>query len=269
MKTINLFLIVLTMICSLSGCNGLLNVEGTLDSTDYESRDNDTGDTNMYDSGDDDSDTQNTDRNTDDTTLPISETDEPLTEQPKDSTEEEPDTPDSKETGDISDAEKAEIELDDVLEVYHKATKVAAWFRQGSLLEVEAQMGLVDMSDRITKNNMTYFRVQSFASYSAFCEYLGTFFGDELTEFFLGYNGPRYVEHNGYLYGAFGIRGTNVFMGDETYDIEFVNSEKVNLLVKVEVLAKDMVTVEEYRTFVFPYELIDGKWVFTDFPTIR
>jgi len=158
---------------------------------------------------------------------------------------------------------------DEVMEAYRKATEAASWFRIASLLEQGDPSEPLDMSDQVVERDITYFRVRQFDSYSAFCEYLSTLFSDALVQSFLSGNGPMYIEHNGDLYGKFGMRGTNVFMGQESYKIEQVNSEQINLLVEVEVMEEDLMTVKEYQTFEFLYIQMNGKWVFATFPEIR
>lgn len=158
---------------------------------------------------------------------------------------------------------------DEVMEAYRKATEAASWFRIASLLEQGDPSEPLDMSDQVVEHDITYFRVWQFDSYSAFCAYLSTLFSDALVQSFLSGNGPMYIEHNGDLYGKFGMRGTNIFMGQESYEIEQVNGEQINLLVKVEVLEEDLMTVKEYQTFEFLYIQMNGKWVFATFPEIR
>lgn len=157
---------------------------------------------------------------------------------------------------------------DDVVKAYQKAREAASWFRIASMLE-DGSDGPIDMSDRVVENDLTYFRVKRFDSYADFSDHLTSCFSDEVIESLLSYNGTMYIEHNGLLYGRFGMRGTNVFMGEETYDIEYVNDETVHLLVKVERWEQDLTKVKEHQTFLFPYEQREGKWVFTDFPEIR
>lgn len=165
-------------------------------------------------------------------------------------------------------ASEKQIVFDEVVQAYHQASEAASWFRIASLPE-DGSQGAIDMSDQVIENDLTYFRVKQFDSYSGFIDYLGTLFSDEMIESFLAYNGHMYIEHNGYLYGRFGMRGTNIFMGEEIYHIEYVDNGKVHLLVIVEVMNEDLSAVKEYQTFIFPYENIEGKWVFTDFPEIR
>ena len=167
-----------------------------------------------------------------------------------------------------NDNNEPQIELDDVVKAYQTASEATSWFRIASLLE-DGSHGAIDMTTQVTYNDFNYFRAKQYDTYSEFIDYLGTLFSDELIESLLSYNGTMYINHNGYLYGRFGIRGTNIFIGDESYEIEYVNDSKINLLVKVEVMDEDLSTVKEYQTFIFPYENIEEKWVFTDFPEIR
>jgi len=160
------------------------------------------------------------------------------------------------------------IKLDDIVKAYQTAAEAASWFRIASLLETGNQ-DPINMSDEVIENDFHYFRIKQFDSYSAFIDYLGAIFSDKLIESFLTCNGTMYIDHHGYLYGRFGMRGTNIFMGKETYEMKYIHKEKVHLLVNVEVMEEDLSTVKEYQTFIFPYENIGGKWVFTDFPEIR
>ncbi|MBR6709597.1 MAG: hypothetical protein IKL84_07960 [Clostridia bacterium] len=182
-------------------------------------------------------------------------------------------TPDSMQTKTIDlkpivERAETQIEFNDVVKAYHSATEAASWFRIAGLLE-DGSQGAVVLSDRVIEKDLTYFKVNQFQSYSEFMDYLGTLFGDDLIESFLACNGTMYINHNGYLYGRFGMRGTNIFIGEETYKIEQIDDKKIHLLVTAEILEKDLSTVKEYQTFLFPYENRDGKWVFTDFPEIR
>ena len=64
-------------------------------------------------------------------------------------------------------------------------------------------------------------------------------------------------------------RGGDIFKGRESYSIIRESEEKYQLKVTVEIYGNDVETVEGYEEFLFTYENISGRWVFTAFPGIR
>jgi len=150
-----------------------------------------------------------------------------------------------------------------IIEAYRAASEAASWFRIASLLEQPAEGATVDTSNPVIQDDMHYFPVAQFASYNAFTDHLLTLFSQELLDWLME-NNHTYINHNGKLYASFGLRGTNPRMGEETYAVSKISDTHYQLTVTVDVMDQ-----EEDAIFLFPYQFIDGRWVFTDFPEIR
>jgi hypothetical protein len=80
----------------------------------------------------------------------------------------------------------------------------------------------------------------------------------------------RYRDFNGELYAIDADRGTDISKGEENVDIIWESENKFICKVQVELLdEKDFVTVAGYETHEFNYELVEGKWIFTNFYLFR
>ena len=146
-----------------------------------------------------------------------------------------------------------------ILRAYNEATEAASWFRIGTMP--------TDWDDFVDIGDMRYFKTVRFETYRDLREYLKSLFSVSIVDELL--SGETYIDHNGRLYAIDAARGADIFMGRESYSITRESEEKYQLKVTVEVYGNDAETVEGYEEFLFTYENVSGRWVFTAFPGIR
>ena len=78
-----------------------------------------------------------------------------------------------------------------------------------------------------------------------------------------------YIDVNGELYGIMADRGTDIYVGEETYEIIRINEKKINYMVTVEIL-NDEGKIADYQTYDFYLKYYtDGKWRFDEFYLLR
>lgn len=159
---------------------------------------------------------------------------------------------------------------EDILAEYAKAQEAAGWFRVST--------APLDYEDMTEVNGMPYHRIRGFETYDDFTAHLGSLFGDALLDGWLDADAemPMYVNVDGKVYGLDMARGTDIGKGEEAYEVIRRSGTEYILRVTVELLdygiPDNMEATGEvvgYETHDFPYEYVDGDWVFTDFPEIR
>ena len=155
-----------------------------------------------------------------------------------------------------------------ILSAYKAASEAAGWFRIASILEQQDEYPR-ENDTYIELDGIRYFKVKRFPEYQGFVDYLHGLFSKELVEEFLNSEHKRYINRDGELYATTGIRGTNIHMGDENYTVYNVSDSKYIVEVTVDIYGVDLVTVVDQEVFEFPYEFVDDRWVFTEFPKIR
>jgi len=118
---------------------------------------------------------------------------------------------------------------------------------------------------------------ERYPTYQSFVDDLRKYFSEELTQKLLAKE--WYVERNGKFYMQGFDRGSNLLFNNVTYAITSQTPEKVIFTATVEYLKyipkewadagsppdeipEDML---ESKDFIYNYEKIDGKWVFTNF----
>lgn len=148
-----------------------------------------------------------------------------------------------------------------ILEAYHSANGMAGWFRTGTVDCV--------MDDYVEKDGIYYNRVKDYATLEDLQKKLCEVFSQEYARELIESSSIEYVEIENVLYAVVGDRGTDVYVGEESYQVDGDDSAGT-LTVTVEILAKDDTgKVEGYKSYVFPYIIENGAVLFTDFPVVR
>ena len=163
---------------------------------------------------------------------------------------------------------------DEILAEYAKAKEASWWFVMGT--------APIEWSDQVEADGYIYHRLTGFETYDEYMDYLGGLFSDELID---GWNTlqftedsmvSRYIEVDGKAYGIDMARGADIGMGRESCTVIRESPAKYTLRVTVELLDYSIPgnmdatgEVIGYEDFDFPYEYVDGDWIFTDFPPIR
>lgn len=151
--------------------------------------------------------------------------------------------------------------------MYQKALEALGWFEFGTMP--------ADYSDTREADGYEYYRVthDTIKTYDALRSYLGTIFADAVIGRLLGGDGSGFRlfrDFDGALYTVPVGRGSDIFKGEETYEIIREGDRKVIYRVTVEVYddpeTQNVAGTEQYD---FPLEYIDGKWVFTHFEPVR
>lgn len=155
------------------------------------------------------------------------------------------------------------VSKDDVIKAYKEAQHINTWITVGNMD--------VNYDDMKEDGTYRYCKSLSFVTMDEFKNYMRNFFSEEMVDYYIGYGDEAKVlkEYDGKLYVLDGSRGTDLTMGEESYEINKVNSEKIELIVTVDVLDDTLKNVIDHKNFIYNFEYIDGKWVFTNFPTIR
>jgi len=148
------------------------------------------------------------------------------------------------------------------MQAYNLAREASFWFRMGTLP--------TDPYDSRELDGCTYCKVERFETRDDLTSYLQTLFSEELINSF--FEDSSYIDIDGKLYCMDANRGSDITKGEETYSVSKESDTIILLKVTVELLDFD----EDFNEAVvgsevhsFQYELLDGKWVFTDFPSIR
>ena len=80
----------------------------------------------------------------------------------------------------------------------------------------------------------------------------------------------RYVERQGKLYVLPADRGTDIFKGEESYELVRVSNNQIKFTVTVEIYddpeQKNVAGYEEYDFFL---EFLDNGWRFINFELVR
>ncbi len=148
---------------------------------------------------------------------------------------------------------------DKILDAYNMATEVASWFRIESMS--------TNWNDYVDIGDKRYYKTVQFETRRDLRDYLESYFSVSVVDELL--SNDMYIDYNGKLYSTGGARGADLFKGRESYLITRVNDTKYLLNVIVEIYGNDAETVEDYEEFIFTYENVSGRGVFTSFPSIR
>jgi hypothetical protein len=155
---------------------------------------------------------------------------------------------------------------DDIIASYQSAVEAYGWFNAATMP--------VDYSDKRILDGYEYFRVthDTIKSYADLKSYLQDRFADDIVEALLAGDGTaaRYRDIGGSLYAISADRGSDITKGKETYEIVRESDTKIICRVFVEIYDDPASqTVSATEQYDFPYEYINGRWVFTSFELIR
>lgn len=155
---------------------------------------------------------------------------------------------------------------DKIIASYQSAVEAYGWFNAATMP--------VDYSDKKKLDGYEYFRVMhdTIKSYADLKSYLQTLFADDIVEALLAGDGTtvRYRNIDGALYAIPADRGSDITKGKETYEIVRESDTKIIYRVFVEIyddpVSQTVIGTEQYD---FPYEYINGRWMFTSFEPVR
>lgn len=151
--------------------------------------------------------------------------------------------------------EAPEMPEDIYFDVFRPALELCMLFRTTTAAS--------DSGKSVRRSGVYYYRVTDprFISFAAMEATLGEFFSEELVREIMGnspFKYPLYIEHEGEIY-AVGGRGFPTALPTD-FGIEEQSGDMVIYNVRV---AHMNGREKEYR---YVRELIDGKWIFTEFP---
>lgn len=170
-------------------------------------------------------------------------------------------------SGDVSANKKLSLSDEEVHKAYRRAVWAFGWFQYGSMPTDNEDA--VEIDDYVY-NRVTHDEIKTMADLKS---YLQTIFADKIVEYLLdedGYGIPQYRDINGALYTIPAGRGSDIFKGDETYEIIREGDKKIIYRVTVEIYDDPFEeTVAGTEQYDFPLEYINGRWLFTDFELVR
>lgn len=149
---------------------------------------------------------------------------------------------------------------EEILNAFQRAEKICGWFELTPLpsgkVSREVDGHVYWQVDYPGMTNMNDLRA-----------YLRSVFSPELTERLLTTGGdvPLYREVDGALYVTTGGRERDRRKGDITTQVEQLDNGTYCVNATVDLLASDQTTVTGVEYASFPYQRVDGQWVFTDF----
>lgn len=149
---------------------------------------------------------------------------------------------------------------EEILNAYQRAEKIYGWFE---LSPLPAGAGSRSVDGR-TYWPVNYPGMETMGDLRA---YLRSVFSEELTEKLLATGGdtPLYLELDGTLYVTTGGRERDESKGSLMTQVEQMDDTSYYVNAAVDLLDTDGTTVTGVECASFPYELVDGEWVFTDF----
>ncbi len=153
---------------------------------------------------------------------------------------------------------------DEVFELYNKAREAYEWFDLTTIP--------FDGEKYIESDGIMYFEVvqPGISSKQELTEYLNMYFADEISKALMTASSDRYVEQDGKLYVMPADRGTDIFKGAETYEVERLSDTQIKFTVTVEIYddpVKQNVTGHEKHDFIL--EFSDDRWRFKNFELVR
>lgn len=152
----------------------------------------------------------------------------------------------------------------EVLAAYEQALRVYGWFDL-------APLPTSGESARV--NGETYYRVdmEGIETMEDLRAYLRGVFSQEVAERLLDGKDSRirYRDVNGSLFAAGEGREWEAGKGEARAEAERLEEDAFSVNVIVDLLGEDGETVVGLESWSFPYALVDGRWVFTDFRMVR
>ena len=154
----------------------------------------------------------------------------------------------------------------EVLQAYRLATVAMEWLKYGNIPGDDE--GFIDDPD----TGIRYYRVthHSISTMAELENHFKTLFTEEMVNELSqnDFNG-RFKEADGMLYVSDFAMGGNILKGSEVYEFIPVNDQLIQLHITVEDLAEPQGEVTGHTIHDMFYELIDGKWVFSNFELVR
>ena len=147
--------------------------------------------------------------------------------------------------------------IEDVKEAYYKSYEAFTWF---GLTTLPADSSTKEVNGTIY-NKVDHEIIKTYADLE---NYLNSLFTKDIVQEMLSNKSTGYIDIEGELYTILADRGTDIYKGKETLEVQQINDKKYICTVEVELLGEDF-TVTGYETHEYSYELIDGQWLFTNF----
>lgn len=151
----------------------------------------------------------------------------------------------------------------EVLYAYDRAVQAYGWFYLNTLPST---------GDTVTLNGCEYERVEydGIATMKDLRTYLADLFSDTIIDQLLPQDtsASLYRDIDGTLYVQPAGRGVDIHKGAITTAIQQESATAYYVNVTVEILGDDLATVTGMEIDSFPYELVNGRWVFTDFALV-
>ncbi len=149
---------------------------------------------------------------------------------------------------------------EEILDAYDRAVQAYGWFELGTL-SYTGEPREVD--------GTRYYRVDDpgFQELDELRTYLLTLFSEGVTERLLatGEEHPLYQDVDGALYTTGERRSQDLHKGNIQTEVIEYSDTHYEVAVTLDLLEEDQVTVIGVESWAFPYEFVDGRWVFTDF----
>lgn len=167
-------------------------------------------------------------------------------------------------TGEVSAAQTQNalppLSEQEVLYAYDRAVEAYGWF----------DLDTLPCTDQAaTMDGYVYQQVDydGIATMDDLRTYLGGLFSQDIIDRLLPENTPgsQYREVDGKLYVRPSARDADNHKGTVTTSVRQENGTAYSVNVTVEILGEDLATVTGMECDSFSYELVNGRWVFTDF----
>lgn len=153
-----------------------------------------------------------------------------------------------------------DLEAGSIHELYQEAVTMFFWFHVSTMM--------VDTTQSIDVDGRLYYPVTgAWSDYEHLKETLLSIFDETVVDELL--DSDLYKNIDGTLYGVPADRGTDIYAGEETYEIIAVSDRKVIYRVTVEELGErhEVVAYNVYDFMLKRYD--DGQWRFEDFYLVR
>lgn len=148
----------------------------------------------------------------------------------------------------------------EVLAAYEQALRVYGWFDLAPL---------PTSGESVLVNGENYYRVdmEGIEELEDLRAYLRGVFSQEVSDRLLDGKTSRirYRDVNGRLFAAGEGREREAGKGEARAEVERLEEGAFSVNVIVDLLGEDGETVVGLESWSFPYALVDGRWVFTDF----
>lgn len=172
-------------------------------------------------------------------------------------------------------AQSAAPAVTDVLAAYNDAVEAYSWFDLSSMRCTEGNTDTImwdddgKLDDPVRYDRVDVPGIGSMAELEA---YLRSLFTDEIVDELLAMNDDyqQYKDFDGKLYAIQGARGADIFVGEEAYEVIFVDDKTFDVMVLAEDLDEDQKLIG-HTVHDFFYEDIDGNgtWRFSNFNLTR